>query len=269
MPIWRPPASICTCRDGIWKRRSIRSSTCRFPACLRPTGSITVPDKNEPPRRGGGRHPPRAGKPLPGQVQGKFRVPATQSVPGHSTLPHGGVGRSCRCLPPMWIPGGHLLQLLPQPALPEVPDAVARTLARSPGTRTAAHQLLPCRVHRSPRTPCAGVDQPTSVLRSVVRRQRSDLVGSGGRPETSGRRHRPDQHSAYLGTELAAPPARSLCHPSRRAIAEPQVLGVPPVPFLLAGEGSQPCVSRQVLRWLEASVPTQTPVLRRPRILAG
>jgi hypothetical protein len=104
----KPPASICICRDGIWKKRSIRSNTYRFPVSPRRTTSITAQDKNEPAHRGGGRHPPRAGRPFPGSVSEQLGLSATQGLSGHSTLPHGCVGRPHRCLSEVRSPG-HLL----------------------------------------------------------------------------------------------------------------------------------------------------------------
>jgi Transposase zinc-binding domain len=45
----------------------------------RPTGSTIARKKNEQACRGGGRHPPRTGRTLPGQVQEELQFPATQS----------------------------------------------------------------------------------------------------------------------------------------------------------------------------------------------
>ena len=127
---------------------------------------------------------------------------------------------------------------LPEPALSKVPDASARTLARCSRARASRHQLLPCRVHRAARTQCAGAGQPASVLRPVVHCQRTNIVESSTRSQTPWCGNRCDQHSAYLGTEPAAPSAHSLRHSSGRPVSRPQPLDTAPLSFLPAGEGS-------------------------------
>src|ERR1019366_3330445 len=99
----------------------------------------------------GGRHPSRAGRSLPGSVSIELWLSAAQSVSRHSALPHRSARRSSRCLPELRS-SGHLVQLVQKPALPQVPDASAPALAGGPRTRTPNHQLLPCRVHRAPRS---------------------------------------------------------------------------------------------------------------------
>jgi site-specific recombinase XerD len=69
---------------------------------------LSAHDKNEPAHRGGGRYPPRAGRPFPGSVSEQLGLSATQGLSGHSALSHGCVGRPHRCLSEVRSPG-HLL----------------------------------------------------------------------------------------------------------------------------------------------------------------
>jgi hypothetical protein len=75
---------------------------------------------------------------------------------GHRAVPDGGAGRAHRGLRRL-RPRPLRLQLVPQPALPEVPGAGPRRVARHPTSRTAAGSILPRRVHpagrRWPRLP--------------------------------------------------------------------------------------------------------------------
>src|SRR5947208_3625934 len=70
----------------------------------------------------------------------------TEGDVGDRALPNGGVGRSCRTLRSL-RPPAHLLQLLPQPALPEVPGCRCQGVARRSPGRTAARALFPRRLH--------------------------------------------------------------------------------------------------------------------------
>ncbi len=66
----------------------------------------------------------------------------------HRALPHGGAGRPRRAVRRL-RPPAHRLQQLPQPALPEVPVADARAVARGSARRAAAGRILPRRLHRA------------------------------------------------------------------------------------------------------------------------
>jgi hypothetical protein len=72
----------------------------------------------------GGRHSARAGRSLSGAVSIKLWLSTAQSFSGHSTLPHGSVGRPPRCLPTLRL-SDHLLQLVSKSALPQVSSASA------------------------------------------------------------------------------------------------------------------------------------------------
>src|SRR5262249_43496420 len=95
--------------------------------------------------RGGGHlPPPRAGLAC---VPRRSREPRpTQSHVGDRALPNGSAGRSCRTLRGLCAPA-HFLQLLPQPALPEVPSRRCQRVVGRPPGRTAAGALLPCRLY--------------------------------------------------------------------------------------------------------------------------
>ena len=97
-------------------------------------------------RPGGRRHLPRA---RPGLARGAAWPPEpgpTQGDVGHHPVPHRGAGWPCAAL--RWLrrrPG--LLQLLPQPALPEVPEHGGPALARCAAGRPAAGRVLPRGLH--------------------------------------------------------------------------------------------------------------------------
>src|SRR5213593_2327988 len=60
IPTWKRHPFICTCRPSICIRSPIRWRRSLFPPSTRLSGPAER-RKNEPARRGGGRHPPRAG----------------------------------------------------------------------------------------------------------------------------------------------------------------------------------------------------------------
>src|ERR1017187_9438697 len=76
-------------------------------------------------------------------------------------------------------------QLLPQPALSEVPDQRARPVAGRTQQRTAASQLRTCRLHLAARALLAGSTEQEGRLRSLVPYQRRDSAGGRCRPQTS------------------------------------------------------------------------------------
>ena len=83
-------------------------------------------------------------------------------APGHvgdRELPHGRARRSCRALRGL-RPPPHRLQLLPQPALPQVPGRGGAGLAGRPRGRSAAGRLFPRRLH------AAGRDRRRSPTRT-------------------------------------------------------------------------------------------------------
>lgn len=125
-------------------------------------------------------------------------------------------------------------------------------------------QLLPCGVHRTARTECAGLGQPSFVLRSVVHCQRSDLTRSSRRSSSLGSGDRRDQHLAHLGTEPAAPSSYSLRHSRWWPIAEPQALDPLSRSVLLTCENPQSRLSRKISGRSQTPVPKQGTPLRWP-----
>ena len=69
-----------------------------------------------------------SGQQLLGTVRIASCMAASQGARCHRALPHCGSGRSSRSVCPL-RPSGHLVQLMPQPALPEVPGQRARQVA--------------------------------------------------------------------------------------------------------------------------------------------
>ena len=141
-------------------------------------------------------------------------------------MPHGGAGRPRRALRRLRAHAGRL-QLVPQPALPQVPVAGGPGLARGARGGAAAGPLLPRRVH-----PAGG-----------ARRDRLPEQGPGLRPAAQGRgggadhdRRRPEaprgpdrrhRGAAHLGADARPPPARALHRAGRRHLASTAAAGSP------------------------------------------
>ena len=108
---------------------------------------------------------------------------------GDRELPHGGARRACRALRGV-LAHAHRLQLLPQPALPEVPGRGGEGMAGRARGRAAAGAVLPRRVHaagadRRHRLPEQGRD-----LRSPVQGLGRDADHDRGRSQAPRRPHR-------------------------------------------------------------------------------
>ena len=229
---------------------------------LRTSRAITARDKNEPAHRGGGRHPPRAGQPLPGQVSRTGfdfqQLKAFRAIQRCRTAALGGHIDACpRC-------GYQAAISYNSCRNRHCPKC--QTQARERWLAARERELLPTDYFHVVFTVphelnVLALDNQRLFYDLLFTRQRANPAGSGGRPETPGRRDRPDQHPAHLGTEPAAASAYSLCHPGGRALAGSQPLGAPTVSFLSARQGPEPRVSRQVLRRLEAPLsPQETPL---------
>lgn len=127
----------------------------------------------------------------------------------HRALPDGSTGRPCRALCRLWA-GPHRLQLVPQPALSQVPGPGSRRVAGTAASRAVADAILPRRVHpagcgRRHRLPEQG-----DCLCHPVPGGRRDVVHDRQRPTSPRRRDRPGRGSAYVGPEPAASPPRPL-----------------------------------------------------------
>ena len=125
-------------------------------------------------------------------------------------LPHGRTRWASRSMRSLWA-SGHLVPLLPQPALPEVPDQCQGEVVVRPATGTVAGWLLPPGLQRAARAGAVDLAKPEVSIRTLVRGQRRNPAGSCGRSGSPRCRDRLPQHSAYRGTDSAATPAPPLC----------------------------------------------------------
>ena len=136
----------------------------------------------------GGRHPPRAGRSLPGAVSIELRLSAAQSLSCHSTLPHRCPGRTSRPVltlrlsepsPTTRARNRHCPKCQAQAREPLVGGTGTRA-PRAPATFhvvfTVPHELNPL-----------ALENPISLLRPVVHRQRFQTVLEiAADPETPG-----------------------------------------------------------------------------------
>ena len=143
------------------------------------------------------------------RYQVQSQLSAAEGISGHPALPYRRSrrtqGQVCR-LP---VRSTYLLQLLPIAMLSQVPGAGSPAMARGAATRTARHQLLPCRLHRASRTEPAGTHYAQAILRPAVRGQFPDPARGGRRSETPRRRDRIPLHPAHLEFEPARPSTMS------------------------------------------------------------
>ena len=107
------------------------------------------------------------------------------------------------------------LQLLSQPALPEVPGGRGAAMAGRPRGRAAACSLPPRRLHLPGGDRRHRVPEQGRRLRPPVQDRRRDADHDRRRSQTSGRAHRPHRRAAHLGIGADPPSARSR-HRSRR-----------------------------------------------------
>src|SRR6516225_10741777 len=89
---------------------------------FRPSANRRSSNLGDPATLGGGRHHPHRRTSLLGTLSSLLDLAASQSAPGHCPLPHRRARRPSRLLYPLRISHRHLLQLLPEPALSEMPD---------------------------------------------------------------------------------------------------------------------------------------------------
>src|ERR1019366_2857337 len=140
------------------------------------------------------------------------------------------------------------VQLVPQPSLSEVPGCGAREVAGSEEGRTVAGRILPRGLHP------AGTDsgdrflQQRNGLRYSVPRHIGNVTHHRPRSETSGRGDRFFRHSAYLGTEFAAPSAFALRRARWRPFARSGALDLVPAGIQRSGPGAVVSVSPPVSR---------------------
>ncbi len=171
-----------------------------------------------------------------------------------AALPHRNPRRPSRSLSPVWL-SDHLLQLLPQPALSEVPDASARQVAGRPQQELLATSYFHVVFTLPHELSSLALQNKKVVLRSAVPRQRGNLLEVAADPKHLGAEigflsvlhtwgqnllHHPHVHCVIPAGGLS-PDHQRWVHPRYR--------------LLLAGQGAQSCLSRQVHRRFEAAVP--------------
>ena len=100
---------------------------------------------------------------------------ASESAERHPALPHRRARRTCGCVFRVRT-SGHLLQLVPQPALPEVSGQRARPLARSARQRTAAHALRPRGLHVAAPTFAAGACRTRREIYALLFRASAETL---------------------------------------------------------------------------------------------
>src|ERR1700752_1703934 len=101
----------------------------------------------------------------------------------------------------------HLLQLLPQPALPEVSSGGARSLARSAAPGAPPDALRPCGLHAASRVGSTGLAEQEGGLRPSVSLQCGNPSPNSFRNPTSRSRDRLLQRAAHLESKARTSPA--------------------------------------------------------------
>ena len=185
-------------------------------AAINPLDQITIriSTQREPPENirhdtatlGGGRCHSPGGTRFLERYRASLTWPQIKVLQRHRPLPHScarWTSRSMRSL----RSSGHLLQLLPQPALPEVSDQRSREMASRPATGTTAGELIftwssACRMRL---VPLIWQNKRVSV-RAPVRSQCGDVARSSGQSQTPRCGYRLPERPAHLGTDFAAHP---------------------------------------------------------------
>src|SRR5271167_3061639 len=209
MRIWNTPLGISTCRSAICmphQTRWIRSAslTNAFHEC----GRTTI--RHDTTTLGGGRYHPQGRRQVLRTLSRFAQLDPDQSASRNRALPHGRTRWPSRSMCSLRA-SGHLLQLLPKPALSEVPDQCQGEVAVCPATGTVAGLLLSPGLQRAARAGAVDLAKQEVSIRTLVRCQCRNATGSCGRSGSPRCRNRFPQHSAYVGTDSAATPARPLC----------------------------------------------------------
>src|SRR5258707_7643391 len=113
-------------------------------------GFAEVKRVDEPAAPRGGRSHPHRGSCLHRTKPQVDQLEACQSAAGHSAVSHRRTRRASRSVHPLRASCHHLLQLLPEPPLPEVSDRCPGTVDRSSSARTSPDALCACCLHTTP-----------------------------------------------------------------------------------------------------------------------
>ena len=193
--------------------------------------------------RGGGHLPP----PRCRLSRRPGRPPDRRTTPRHGGdrgLPDGGARRPCRALRGLRR-DPHRLQLLPQPALPEVPGSGPRAVARRSPGRAAAGAVLPRRLHPAGADRRHRAAEQGGRLRHPVPGGGRDAADHRRRSQASRGRDRHDRGAAHLGAEPASITRMSIAS-CRAAGCRRGPLDRLPARLLPAGAGALPPVSPAV-----------------------
>ena len=153
---------------------------------------------------------------------------------GDRELPHGGARRTCRALREVRAQPD-LVQLLPQPALPEVPGRGGKGLAGGPRGRSAAGAVLPCCVHIAWADRRYRLPEQDRHLRPAVQGLGRDPDHDRGRPKAPRRPHWHHLGAAQLGLGHDPSSARAHDRAGRRHLARRRALGGVSARLLPAG----------------------------------
>src|SRR5271167_2522617 len=209
MRTWNIPLDISTCRSAICTphpTRWIRSAS--LANAFHESGRTTI--RHDTTTLGGGRYHPQGRRQVPRTLLRFAHLDPTQSASRNRALPHGCTRRASRSMRSLRA-SGHLLQLLPKPALSKVPDQCQGEVVVRPATGTVAGLLLPPGLQRAAHAGPVDLAKQAASIPALVRCQCRNTAGGCGRSGSPRCRDRLPQHSAYLGTDSAAPPARPLC----------------------------------------------------------
>src|SRR6185369_98626 len=154
----------------------------------------------------------------------------------HRALPHSRARRPCRALRGL-LAHPHRLQLLPQPALPQVPGRCSPRVARRARDRAVAGAVLPRRIHVARRAPQHRLSEQSRSLRSTVQSVGRDPDHDCDRSQASGRPHRLYLGAAYLGLYAYPPSACAHDRAGWRLCAGRLEVDPLPTALLLDGEG--------------------------------
>src|SRR5215831_4165621 len=140
MRIWNLPLAISTCRSAIYTphpTRWLRSGS--LANAFHESGRTTI--SHDTTTLGGGRYHPQGRRQVPRTLWRFAHLDPAQSAPRNRALPHGRTGWASRSMGSLRA-SGHLLQLLPKPALSEVPDQCQGEVVVRTETGTIAGLLL-------------------------------------------------------------------------------------------------------------------------------
>src|SRR5215469_14123293 len=203
-------------------------------------------DESAAPR--GGRSHPRCGSCFHRTKSPVDSLEACQSAAGHRALSYRRTRWSSRRVHPLRVSCHHLLQLLPQPALPEVSDLGSRTVDRCASPRTSSNTLRPCSLYASCAAGTPGVTEQEVHLWPAASRQCGNTSRSHSRSKTPWRGNRFLQCAAYLESEAQTASPCPLRHSRWWVESRSHSLGEITKPVLSSPQGAVESFSRQVRR---------------------